>query len=72
MKCVDCVCMGYNEDGFLCCLADPRWPAPCEYDDHEEEAVDDDDPNWEMLERSDEPSFPEGELRIGKEYYDNE
>ena len=33
--------MGYNEDGFLCCLADPRWPAPCEYDDYEESEDDD-------------------------------
>ena len=33
LKCKDCVCCGYNEDGFPCCLADPRWPAPCEYDD---------------------------------------
>lgn len=30
MKCPDCVCYGYNDDGFLACLADPRWPAPCE------------------------------------------
>ena len=38
MNCKDCVCMGYNEDGILCCLADPRWPAPCEYeDDYKEE-----------------------------------
>lgn len=38
MNCKDCVCMGYNEDGILCCLADPRWPAPCEYEnDYKEE-----------------------------------
>ena len=36
MKCKDCVCYGYNDDSFLCCLADPRWPAPCEYDNEEE------------------------------------
>ena len=78
MKCANCVCLGYNDDGFLCCLADPRWPAPCEYEDDEDEAVIDDsydpglEPDWEMLDCSDEPNFPEGELRIGKEYYDNE
>ena len=33
MKCEDCVCMGYDVEGFLCCLADPYWPAPCEYED---------------------------------------
>ena len=37
MKCADCNYCGYNEDGILCCLADPRWPAPCEEDDYEEE-----------------------------------
>lgn len=40
MKCIECVCMGYNDDGFPCCLADPRWPAPCEYDDEENEVED--------------------------------
>lgn len=41
MKCAECNLCGYNEDGFPCCLADPRWPAPCEYeDDYEEEEED--------------------------------
>ena len=40
MKCANCVCMGYNEDGILACLADPRWPAPCEYEDEEDEGED--------------------------------
>ena len=40
MKCSECVCCGYNEDSFPCCLADPRWPAPCEYDDYEEDEED--------------------------------
>ena len=81
MKCAECnlwwVDEG-NEDPS--CHADPNWKAPCEYEDedYEEEAVVDDsydpglEPDWEMLDCSDEPSFPEGELRIGKEYYDNE
>lgn len=37
MKCSDCNYCGYNEDGILCCLADPRWPAPCEEEDNYEE-----------------------------------
>ena len=41
MKCVECVCYSYNSDGFLCCLADPRWPAPCEYEDEPIEEEDD-------------------------------
>lgn len=41
MKCPECVCYGFNRDGFLCCLADPRWPIPCEYDDYEEEEEED-------------------------------
>ena len=44
MKCVECNLWGYNEDGFLCCLADPRWPAPCEYDDEEEDFFNENDP----------------------------
>jgi len=42
MKCAECNLWGHNEDGFLCCLADPRWPAPCEYDDYEPDDIDDD------------------------------
>jgi hypothetical protein len=30
------------------------------------------EPDWEMLEYSDEPSVPEGEFRIGKEYENDE
>ena len=41
MKCPECVCYGFNRDGFLCCLTDPRWPIPCEYDDYEEEEEED-------------------------------
>ena len=37
MKCPDCNLYGYNKDGFLACLADPRWPAPCEEEEEEEE-----------------------------------
>lgn len=33
MKCAECNLCGYNEDGFSCCLADPRWSAPCEEED---------------------------------------
>lgn len=36
MKCKDCNFCGYDEDGFPCCLADPNWPAPCEYEEEEE------------------------------------
>lgn len=77
MKCAECNLWWVNEgEEYSSCHADPNWKAPCEYDD--EEAVVDEgydpglEPDWEMLECSDEPSFPEGELRIGKEYYDNE
>lgn len=33
MKCAECAYYWYDEDGFPCCLADPNWPAPCEYED---------------------------------------
>lgn len=33
MKCAECNLCGYDYDGFPYCLADPRWPAPCEYED---------------------------------------
>jgi len=38
MKCVDCV-MSWIDPGeeYPTCHADPNWPAPCEYDDYEEE-----------------------------------
>jgi hypothetical protein len=44
-----------------------------EWDEEEEGVVDDSydpglEPDWEMLEYSDEPSVPEGGFRIGKEY----
>lgn len=50
MKCAECNLCGYNEDGFPCCLADPRWPAPCEYDDYEEPADIDDDSGFDPYE----------------------
>lgn len=38
MKCSECVCYKYNDDGIPTCIADPRWPPiPCEYDEEEEE-----------------------------------
>lgn len=37
MECKYCSCSFPDEDGFPVCLADPRWPAPCEYEDEEEE-----------------------------------
>lgn len=38
MRCENCV-LWYNDEneGFPCCHADPNWPAPCEYDDYDEE-----------------------------------
>ena len=39
--CKYCNFSDYNADGFLCCMADPRWPAPCEEEDEEEEEEDD-------------------------------
>lgn len=38
MKCADCV-LWYKEDDeqYPYCHADPNWPAPCEYDDYDEE-----------------------------------
>ena len=43
MKCAKCNYYGYNEDGFPYCLADSRWPAPCEEEDGYEEPTDIDD-----------------------------
>lgn len=48
MKCKNCNLCGYNEDGFLCCLADPRWPAPCEYDDEGDDYEEEEYPELEM------------------------
>ena len=44
MRCKeDCSYLGYNESGFLCCLADPRWPLPCEYEDECKEKEENDE-----------------------------
>lgn len=81
MKCDDCPYRWADGEGELeyCHYQWNDGYAPCEVDEYEnEDAVVDDgydpglEPDWEMLDYSDEPSFPEGELRIGKEYYDNE
>lgn len=38
MKCKDCnLCWADLSEDFPTCKADPNWPAPCEYDDEEEE-----------------------------------
>ena len=74
MKCFECN-LWWTDEGneYPSCHADPNWKAPCEYEDEDESVVDEDydpglEPDWEMLEYSDEPSFPEGELRIGKKW----
>ena len=37
MKCADCNLWWADERGEIpTCHADPNWPAPCEYDDEEE------------------------------------
>lgn len=38
MKCEDCL-LWYREgdEYYPYCHADPNWPAPCEYDDYDEE-----------------------------------
>lgn len=65
MKCADCNLWWVDKGAqYPSCHADPNWPAPCEYVDDGEEDEDD----WSILEYSDEPSVPEGEFRIGKEY----
>jgi hypothetical protein len=70
MKCTECNLWWVDRAGeHPSCHADPNWPAPCEYEDEWDEEEEDD---WEMLDCSDEPSFPEGELRIGKEYENDE
>ena len=64
MKCAECNLWWADEgEKYATCHADPNWKAPCEYEDEDEEEDD-----WSIIEYSDEPSFPEGELRIGKEY----
>ena len=41
MKCAECNLWWADEaDGPCSCHADPNWPAPCEYDDYEEEEED--------------------------------
>ena len=41
MKCANCVlCWADEGENFPSCHADPNWPAPCEYDDYEEEDYD--------------------------------
>jgi hypothetical protein len=78
MKCAECVLWWVDKgEVYPTCHADSNWKAPCEYEDEEEEAVDDSydpglEPDWEMLEYSDEPSVPEGDFRIGKEYENDE
>ena len=38
MKCSECnLCWADPDEDFPTCKADPRFPAPCEYDDYEEE-----------------------------------
>ena len=45
MKCKDCV-LWYIDEGedWPCCHADPNWPAPCEYEDEEEDPFNENDP----------------------------
>ena len=41
MKCNTCNCYWQDEwEAFPTCKADPNWPAPCEYEDEEEEVED--------------------------------
>lgn len=38
MKCPECNLYWFDEEaGCAICHADPNWPAPCEYDDEEDE-----------------------------------
>ena len=44
MKCSECNMYWFDEKiGFAICHADPRWPAPCEYDNEEEREDETDD-----------------------------
>lgn len=85
MKCAECNLWWVDKGAqYPSCHADPNWPAPCECADEWDEEDEDDwgivddgydpglEPDWEMLECSDEPSFPEGDLRIGKECEEGE
>ena len=39
MRCVECPCYFWDDyEEMEICHADRNWPAPCEYDDYEEEA----------------------------------
>ena len=41
MKCAECnLCWADEGEKFPSCKADPNWPAPCEYEDEEEEVED--------------------------------
>ena len=41
MKCAECNLYWKAEwEDFPSCKADPNWPAPCEYEDEEEEVED--------------------------------
>ena len=43
MKCSECNLWWADETDIPCsCHADPNWPAPCEYEDYEEEEEYDD------------------------------
>ena len=48
MNCRDCV-YGYcsDEQGVVLCMADERFPAPCEYDEYDEYDEDEMDELWE-------------------------
>lgn len=38
MKCEECsLCWAGPDEDFPTCKADPNWPAPCEYDEEENE-----------------------------------
>ena len=40
MKCEDCLCWVYNDDGIPYCCANPNYLAPCEEDDEDDEDED--------------------------------
>lgn len=38
LSCMDCGCSAMDaETGIWMCMADPNWPAPCEYEEEDEE-----------------------------------
>ena len=42
MRCAECnLCWADEGEEFPSCKADPNWPAPCEYDDEEEDCNED-------------------------------